>query len=649
MPTPPADAHLDRRAVAPNAVLGDGAALLTLSARGEVEQLWWPHVDHDPNLAELRLGVLVDDRLTWLDDPSLRHRQRYDGDADVLVTEVAGDGVGRVVLTDVVVPARRGPSVLVRHVAGLSGRLVAYVRPTLGGTAAQGGAYLDPVTGALVCHRRDRVLALGLDVPATGELGERHRGPSALAAVATGRLRGGGVVHGEVDGVLVADAAHAEVTVAVVAAHDRHVAAEVVATSLAAGAAQAQDARRAEDAATLTSAPAPLVEGDAGRIYRRSLLAFRAVSDRATGGVLAAPEADPGFARSGGYGFVWARDLAFILLAHVAAERRELAHGALGWLQSAQGADGLWLQRNWADGSLAPSWGTQLDETGAVLVAYEAACVAFDDPAWDERLWPSASRAADALVAVLDPRTGLPAPSMDLWEERVGLHAYTAAATCAGLRAAASLADRRAERDAAQRWREGADRVAAGIDAHLWSPGHGRFLRSVEVARDDDAGAPVTGAYDLLPTHPAVPPRSLDPVDATVDVSLLGLAYPFGVVAADDPRMVATIDAIEARLRAPDGGLRRYEGDPYEGGNPWVLTTLWLGLARRAPGEAVAADEVHYAVHAATSTGLLPEQVDERTGEPAWIVPLTWSHAMLVLALRPDPAGLPTAGTVRAT
>ena len=47
---------------------------------------------------------------------------------------------------------------------------------------------------------------------------------------------------------------------------------------------------------------------------------------------------------------------------------------ALRWLPRAQEPEGLWLQRHWTDGSLAPSWCKhQLDETGAVLFAYEAA------------------------------------------------------------------------------------------------------------------------------------------------------------------------------------------------------------------------------------------------------------------------------------
>ena len=128
--------------------------------------------------------------------------------------------------------------------------------------------------------------------------------------------------------------------------------------------------------------------------------------------------------------------------------------------------------------------------------------------------------------------------------------------------------------------------------------------------------------------------RSVDDLDAVVDVSLLGLAEPFGIVAPDDPRMVATVDAVEQALRTSDGGVLRYEDDAYMGGNPWVLATLWLAMARRAAGEGDAdlAGALAWTADRRTATHLLPEQVDEATGAPRWVVPLTWSHAMVLLA-----------------
>jgi glucoamylase len=638
-----------RRDAVANAILGDGSLLLTFSRRGEVEQLWWPHVDRDEHLGELRLALVPPGGPgIWLDDPTLSHTQRYDGDADVLVTEVAGAGDATLTVTDVV---GADAPVLLRRITGAAGRVGVFVRPELSGTFRAGGAFVQPGAPIAVFHRRDRVLAVGISSPAAAAVGERHRGDANDLGLLAGELRDRGVVHGQVDGALLADGVADEVLVVVAMGTRPDQAVARVRAALDAGADAALAARRADDSATLARATSTLVEGGAvpadgpepdldpdavAALDRRTQLVFSRIADRQTGGVLAAPEADPHFVRSGGYGFVWARDLAFILFAHLASGRADLAVPALRWLVRAQSDDGLWLQRHWTDGTLAPSWGTQLDESGAVLVAYERAWQTLADTDLDAELWPSAVRAADALVALLDERTGLPAPSIDLWEERLGVHTYTAAAIQAGLAAAARMAERHDPSRAAG-WQQAADRVLRGITTHLWSEEHGRFLRSLDVARDDEHGAPTPASYDLL-HHPGVAVPSVDPVDAVVDVSLLGLHHPFGVLPADDPRMAATIAAVDQELRVHDGGVLRYTGDSYEGGNPWVLATLWLGLATRPPGAAVLAEGVGYALRARTTTGLLPEQVDADTGAPAWIVPLTWSHAMYALAVRPDPS-----------
>ena len=100
--------------------------------------------------------------------------------------------------------------------------------------------------------------------------------------------------------------------------------------------------------------------------------------------------------------------------------------------------------------------------------------------------------------------------------------------------------------------------------------------------------------------------------------------------------MRATIEAVERELRLEDGGVLRHEDDDYAGGNPWLISTLWLGLAERQAGDdAGHRASIAYALARQTSLGLLPEQVT-RDGEPAWVVPLGWSHAMLILAARPE-------------
>ena len=59
--------------------------------------------------------------------------------------------------------------------------------------------------------------------------------------------------------------------------------------------------------------------------------------------------------------------------------------------------------------------------------------------------------------------------------------------------------------------------------------------------------------------------------DGTLDISLLGLSIPFGILSPEDPRMVSTAELVERILTVPGtGGLMRYEYDGYIGGNPWV-------------------------------------------------------------------------------
>jgi GH15 family glucan-1,4-alpha-glucosidase len=96
------------------------------------------------------------------------------------------------------------------------------------------------------------------------------------------------------------------------------------------------------------------------------------------------------------------------------------------------------------------------------------------------------------------------------------------------------------------------------------------------------------------------------------------------------------VAALREELGCPAGSLRRYAGDTYAGGNRWVLAALWLGLWHRQAGDEEGLQRaLAYALSAQTKLGLLPEQVTDE-GKPAWVVPLAWSHAMLLLAARPE-------------
>jgi glucoamylase len=560
-----------------SALIGNGSLLATLSARGELLRLWWPHPDRGQHLGRLRIGLEADGRTLWLDEAPFAWTQGYVGASTLLRTVARSDELA-VEIDDLVLPD--APVLLRRLSSEVTGaRVVVSCRPELDEHDRGMGTYVDPATGAVVFHRTPYALALAVS-----------RGTGADAS-GFGRVEGR--LEAELQGCVELACAFGA-TPAEAAAR----AAAALGTSFEHHA----EARRRVDTASLAAARPPTATVDAD-LYARSLLVFDTLADASTGAVIAAPELDPDFVDSGGYGFVWPRDLGFLVLAFLASGRGDLAERALLWLPTAQEESGVWLQRHWTDGTLAPAWcDHQIDETGTVLFAYEAAWRELRDESLDETLWPSARRAADFLLTTLEDQ-GIPCSTADLWEERDGCHAYTAAAVAAGLDAAASFAQRH-EPGAEAAFADAAASLRRALDRCFWSDEHGRYLRTLG--------------------------------DPTVDVSLLGLAWPFRAVEPSSPRMRATAAAIARALARPGGGLLRYEDDAYVGGNPWVLASLWLGLYRRQIGDdGGLLRALDYARRVATPLGLLPEQVTE-DGRPAWVVPLAWSHAMFVLCALPE-------------
>jgi hypothetical protein len=614
------DATGRRLAYLPAAVLGNGSLLVTLSARGEVERMLWPHVDGPNNVRELRIGLGRGAAAAWLDEEPGEWEQRWAGETSVLRTTIRHPS-GRAELVDLVDPDE---PVLLRRLEASVGDLVVFARPLLEGADDTTGAFVDPATRIAVIHRRHAAVAIGLDgLVATADVGSVGGRGDDVAHVAPLWAR----IEASHEGTARVVVALGPSPFEALARARRHL-----------EAAHDAEARRARaDAHVVARVGAPTAGTTVlERLARRSALVLEQLADRATGGIVAAPEMDERFTESGGYGFVWPRDLAYVVLGLLAGGLGDTASAALRWLVRTQAPEGLWLHRFWATGEPAPSWGLhQIDETGAVLLAAEAAYWELGDDELDGETWPAVRRAADFLVGFVDPSTGLPLASIDLWEQRDGQHAYSAASVAGGLRCAA-LAAGRHEPGLGARYDAAAATVATAIDVHLWDPPLGRHRRAVNVARADEGGAPPGPAFARPLPYSNRRLRSVDAVDARLDSSLLGLAWPFAPFGVDSARVRATTDAVAAGLATPEGGLRRHEGDTYAGGYEWPLATLWLGLARRALGDAEAHTRALAHVCAQrTGLDLLPEQV-RPDGSPAWVLPLGWSHAMLLVAARPE-------------
>jgi GH15 family glucan-1,4-alpha-glucosidase len=125
----------------------------------------------------------------------------------------------------------------------------------------------------------------------------------------------------------------------------------------------------------------------------------------------------------------------------------------------------------------------------------------------------------------------------------------------------------------------------------------------------------------------------------STDLDASNLMMPIvGFLPADDPRMLATIEAIADRLTDERGLVYRYrtsggvDGLTGEEGT-FLLCTFWLAQALAMSGRTRRAREVfERAAGLANDVGLLAEEVDAATGELLGNFPQAFSHVGLVNA-----------------
>ncbi|MBA2272863.1 MAG: glycoside hydrolase family 15 protein [Actinobacteria bacterium] len=120
------------------------------------------------------------------------------------------------------------------------------------------------------------------------------------------------------------------------------------------------------------------------------------------------------------------------------------------------------------------------------------------------------------------------------------------------------------------------------------------------------------------------------------DLDAANLMMPImGFIAADDPRMLATIKATEERLTDDHGLVFRYKShDGLEGEEgTFLLCTFWLAQVQALAGHVDdARSTFEKAIGYANDVGLLAEEVDPSTGELLGNYPQAFSHIGLVNA-----------------
>ena len=302
--------------------------------------------------------------------------------------------------------------------------------------------------------------------------------------------------------------------------------------------------------------------------------------------------------------YCWPRDAMFTGLALGRAGHPEIARGILDWMSRVRNQSEPyihWFQKYTTDGW--PEWETPaVDQSAMFPWALERHYRRTGDLDFVAALWPAVEQAA-MVCGGHGPHPGLRwlddlslVSSAGIWDNRFGAFLYSNAAVVAGLRAAARIG-RLLDRGGGQLddWDQLAERI---------------WLRGVLPEADpDDPGAPgmvdpETGRfYDCrrINTDRSLwgdrPGASVDR-SLAVDIALLGPSVPFGLLPADDSRLVRSAEAIlhsnavdddpdallcwtsgpvRAEARHPRGRTLQHE--------PSSLATLWaarylLRLAR---------------------------------------------------------------------
>ncbi|WP_261302332.1 glycoside hydrolase family 15 protein [Paenibacillus andongensis] len=638
----------DKKPYLIDAIAGNSRFLASLGRTGRLFRLWWPHIDYPQHVDEIRTGLFIDgmsNETSWFDssEDGWQHAAGYVDRTNIFRVKSKSTQLPIAVESlDYAVPQE---DIYVRHyrltnhgTEPVSFQFLYYSSFRSMETSYYHTTQFDESIDALTHMRHAYIFSLSSSNVCTG-----YQAGHAWSSAQMGILNGN-QIDMTPDGALswrfndVQPGETAELPVYIAAGSTRQEAADVLIKAKSMPASHWYELTVSYWQQFLANTvPAPKASDAIRELYERSLLTMKLMSDESSGSVVAAPEFDEGFTRCGGYAYCWGRDAAFITTAFDRVGLTDLSTRFYEWTLTAQDADGSWQQRHYHDGRLAPSWGLQIDEGASILWGMWQHYSHIQDPAFAERVWPAVAKGAGFLVSFLDEETGLPAPSRDLWEERLAEHTYSAAAVYGGLTAAAAFAQLRGFETEAAAWTKAAEGIQHAISERCWNEDRGSFHRGLKLAvsEQDYREANASGVSTSIAVNAKGYPSFMLEHDSILDISLLGISVPFGAVSINDPKMVQTAEAIELALTVPGvGGIKRYENDHYIGGNPWILTTLWLSHYRIARGQYDEARTLlQWAVDHRTEMGLLPEQIDKVSGETAWVVPLTWSHAMFILAV----------------
>ena len=378
-------------------------------------------------------------------------------------------------------------------------------------------------------------------------------------------------------------------------------------------------------------------------IYKRSILLFPLLTNLETGGIIASPEIDENFTKCGRYAYCWPRDAVFITKAmDILNMGKETEKFYKVFCKKTQSKNGMWEQRFYTDGKLAPCWGYQIDETASVVYGvYEHYKYTKSEKFLKDNL-KMCEKAIDFLKKYLKDWLNIEGTeerdkdkvqeeiensvnrqghkyhvSYDLWEMNEGIHLYSLASIYSAFdsilniykvlgKNVSEFENNRLKEEKIQKNKRAIENLQTQlkkyINNNLYDEEKKSYVRNIE--------------------------------DKKMDISILGAITPFNVFKPKEKKIRNTVERINMSLRTYTGGYQRFEQDNYMNGNPWPIANLWMTLYYLETGEKKKAKETFdFVVKTAGKHYLLGEQVDNATLKPNWVIGLGWSHAMFIIVL----------------
>jgi len=361
--------------------------------------------------------------------------------------------------------------------------------------------------------------------------------------------------------------------------------------------------------------------------YKNSLMIMRSHAD-SQGGLIASLDSDILQFNRDTYSYIWTRDSSIASQAFDLAGFPEVTRRYFTFCNEVITEDGFFHHKYSPDGSVGSSWlsasgsdglAIEEDETALVLYALWKHFRRFRDIEFIQAVYPNlVLKTGDFLLNYIDPATGLPRPSFDLWEEKFGVFTWTASTVYAGLDAAARFARIFYNRERHDDFRQASANLKDAIYEHLYDRGLRRFINAIFVdgSRDTNVDSSTSAAFLY---------GGFDPRHEAVELT-----------------MHSTFDKLW--IGKGVGGLARYDNDDYQrvsksvAGNPWFISTLWLARWHIARARSMldlkeAMEILSWAAGNALPSGVMAEQIHPFTGQPVSVSPLLWSHAEFVIAV----------------